>query len=171
MRRKFTFKAHGSQIVFVKQANENVEHVLMKALLWALYLPAYPGLRVEVGIGDRYKPDVILLDDAGIPRFWGEAGQVGEAKWRGLFRRYPSTHFAWGKWATRLTPHIVQLQDALAGLPRRAPVDLLEFPADSAARFFDDDGHITVDPRALTWVRFAEGRVSRHPPAPADLPG
>jgi hypothetical protein len=33
-------RAHGEQVVFVKRANERREHVLMKAILWALYLPA-----------------------------------------------------------------------------------------------------------------------------------
>lgn len=169
MRRKLTLKAHGKQIVLIKQPNEHLEHVLMKALLWALYLPTYPTLRVEVGIGDRYKPDVIALDTEGSPTFWGEAGQVGEAKWRGLLRRYPATHFAWGKWATRLAPHVTQVQEALAGLHRRAPVDIVEFPADSATRFFDDTGQITVDPAVLTWVRLVGSEVIYHPPQ-GDLP-
>jgi hypothetical protein len=34
----------------------------MKALLWALYLPIYPKLSVEIAIGDRYRPDVVELD-------------------------------------------------------------------------------------------------------------
>ena len=37
LRRKWTFKAHGKQVVFVKGAKEHSSHVLMKALLWALY--------------------------------------------------------------------------------------------------------------------------------------
>ncbi len=54
LRRKWTFRAHGRQVVFVKEPVESTEHVVMKALLWALYLPDYPGLTVEVGIGDRF---------------------------------------------------------------------------------------------------------------------
>lgn len=37
LRRKWTLRAHGRQVVFVKKANESGEHVLMKALLWALH--------------------------------------------------------------------------------------------------------------------------------------
>jgi hypothetical protein len=59
-------------------------------------------------------------------------------------------------------------EEALAGLHRRAPVDIVEFPRDSATRFFDDTGQIVVDPAGLTWVRLAGGEVIYHPPRPDD---
>jgi len=49
LRRKLTVSAHGRSLVLVKHANEKLEHRLMMALLWALYLPHYPELRVDVG--------------------------------------------------------------------------------------------------------------------------
>jgi hypothetical protein len=55
---------------------------MLKALLWALCLPNYPDLTVEVSVGDRPKPDVVALDWQGLPRFWGEAGDVSVAKIR-----------------------------------------------------------------------------------------
>jgi hypothetical protein len=82
LRRKWTLRAHGRQVVFVKKPVESSTHVLMKALLWALYLPAYPNLAVETGVGDRYRPDVVALDAQGEPVFWGEAGDVTVAKIR-----------------------------------------------------------------------------------------
>ena len=94
LRRKWTLRAHGRQVVFVKKSNESSEHVLMKALLWALYLPDYPELTVEISIGDRYKPDVVALDAQGSPTFWAEAGQVGVDKIQSLVRRHRRTHFA-----------------------------------------------------------------------------
>ncbi|RIK43489.1 MAG: hypothetical protein DCC55_05405, partial [Chloroflexi bacterium] len=103
LRRKWTFRAHGRQVVFVKRPVEHTSHVLMKAFLWALYLPDYPNLKVEVPAGDRYKPDVVAFDPAdpaAAPLFWGEAGQVGVEKIRALARRYPHTHFAIAKWDT-----------------------------------------------------------------------
>ena len=124
--------------------------------LGAVFAQLSGGACVEVAIGDRYKPDVIALDATGIPQFWGEAGQVGEAKWRALLRRYPHTHFAWGKWATRLTPHVALVEHVLAGLAQRAAVDILEFPRNSATRFVDDSGQITVDFADLNWVRLTQ---------------
>lgn len=153
LRRKWTLRAHGTQVVFVKKANEHASHVLMKALLWALYLPDYPDLMVETGIGARYRPDVVALDAHGHPRFWGEAGQVRVRKIDYLLRRYRATHFAFAKWNTRLHPLGGIVADALSGLDRTGPVDLLSFPADSAERFFDDQGriHLTLDD--LDWTR------------------
>ncbi len=79
--RKRMYHAHDRKMILVKGLNESSEHVLMKAFLWALYLPDYPTLTVEIRIGDRYKPDVVALDAAGNLLFWGEAGpsQYGES--------------------------------------------------------------------------------------------
>lgn len=153
LRRKWTLRAHGQQVVFVKKPNESSQHVLMKALLWALYLPAYPDLTVEVAIGDRYKPDAVALDASGAPLFWAEAGDVSRAKIRSLARRYRHTHFAIAKWDTSLEPLRASVTGALAGLGRSAPFDLISFPADSAERFIDDSGQIHVSHSDLRWLR------------------
>jgi hypothetical protein len=155
LRRKWTLRAHGRQVVFVKRSNERAEHVLMKAFLWALYLPAYPNLAVEVRVGDRYKPDVVALGTDGRPIFWGEAGQVGLEKIHSLARRYRDTHFAIAKWDIRLDPYLVLVSDALNGLRRSAPLDLLCFPPDSAERFMDEWGYIHLTHDDLEWVRRA----------------
>lgn len=153
LRRKFTLRARGpngpQQVVFVKKPVESLEHVLMKAFLWALYLPQYPDLSVEIPIGDRYKPDVVQLDPLGQPQFWGEAGKVGADKVASLLRRYPRTHFAVAKWATPLAPFAELVREALDGRPRRAPFDLLGFPADSGDRFIAEDGTVRIDPDAI----------------------
>src|SRR5690606_10131194 len=97
-----------------------------------------------IRIGDRYKPDVVQLDAAGRPVFWGEAGQVGEAKIRALVKRYRETHFAIAKWNRSLHPYTQIVRDALDGLQRSAPYDLIAFPADSDRRFVDADGVVRV---------------------------
>jgi hypothetical protein len=153
LRRKWTLRAHGRQVVFVKKPYESATHVLMKALLWALYLPDYPELTVEIPIGDRYRPDVVALGARSEPIFWGEAGDVTTAKIRSLVRRHRGTHFALAKWDTRLDPLIAIVEDALTGLNRRAPFDLISFPPDAADRFVDDDGAIRINRADLTWVR------------------
>jgi hypothetical protein len=153
LRRKWTLRAHGRQVVFVKKPVESTEHVVMKALIWALYLPQHPHLTVEVAIGDRYKPDVVALDDRGEPVFWGEAGDVSTAKIRSLARRYKRTHFALAKWDARLDPLAEIVNRALEGLNRSAPFDLLSFPADATERFIDDDGVVRVSHDDLVWVR------------------
>lgn len=151
--RKWTLRAHGKQVVFVKKADESTEHVVMKALLWALYLPAYPNLAVEIPVGDRYRPDVVALDDQGQPHFWGEAGVVSKEKLTALGRRYRATHFALAKWDTPLTPVVGQVHKALRGVERRAPFDILCFPTDSVERFIGDDGIIYLTHDDLEWER------------------
>jgi len=151
--RKWTLRAYDRRVVFIKRRHERTEHVVMKALLWALYLPRYPDLSVEVSIGDRYKPDVVAVDAFGRPLFWGEAGEIGVAKIRSLARRYRRTHFAIAKWDTRLDPFIAIVEGALAGLRREAPFDLISFPADSAERFIDDEGRIHIRHADVEWVR------------------
>ncbi|MGE5601468.1 MAG: hypothetical protein ACM30E_00355 [Nitrososphaerales archaeon] len=153
LRRKWTLRAHGRQVVFVKKPVESTEHVLMKAFLWALYLPEYPDLIVEIKIGDRYKPDVVALDATGQPAFWGEAGEVSTAKIRALARRYRRTHFALGKWASPLAPLAEIVSGATQGLGRTSPFDLISFPDDAAERFIDDAGVIHVRHQDLAWLR------------------
>lgn len=155
LRRKWTLRAGKKRIVLVKRRHERVEHVVMKALLWALYLPLYPDLTVEMSIGDRYKPDVVAVDTFGRPRFWGEAGEISVAKIRSLARRYRQTHFAIAKWDTSLDPFIAILKDALDDLRRDAPFDLIRFPADSAERFIDDEGRIHITHADVEWIRFS----------------
>jgi hypothetical protein len=156
LRRKLTLRAHGEQVVFVKQKQERIEHVWMKAFLWALYLPAYPDLAVEIRVGDKYKPDVVSMDARrGRPRFWGEAGSVGVDKIEALVQRYPDTHFALSKWAMALDPYADIVEDAVRDVNRRAPIDLIRFPADSAERFLDAKGRIAIDPDALVRRRIA----------------
>jgi hypothetical protein len=157
-RKRWLLKAHNQHIVVVRGNRERFVHPLMKALIWALYLPDYPNSTIEVRIGDRYKPDVVAFapDDVRFrdnePIFWGEAGQVGRAKIEALVRRYPDTHFAIGKWNTRLRPHTDIISKALEGVKRNAPFDLISFPEHSAD-FIDDDGMIHISHDDLSWQR------------------
>ncbi len=155
LRRKWTFKAHGRRLVVVKKPVERAEHVFMKAFLWALFLPDYPKIAVEVPIGDRYKPDLVALDAEGRPVFWAESGKVGAEKLTSLLRRYRDTHFAMTKWATSLHPYEESVRRALADAPRSAPFDLIAFPADSAERFIAGDGSVHVARHQLDWRRLA----------------
>ena len=145
LRRKLTFRAHGQQVVFIKRKQERIEHVWMKAFLWAFYLDAYPDAEVEIDIPGRYKPDVVAMDRRrGRPRFWAEAGHVPADKLTHLASHYPNTHLAIAKWDMSLDPFVTMIQDALPGA-RSAPIDLWRFPPDSAERFIDRRGNVQVD--------------------------
>jgi hypothetical protein len=157
LRRKLTLRAHGEQVVFIKHKHERIEHVWMKAFVWALYLPQYPDLSVEVKIGDKYKPDVVQMDSRrGEPVFWGEAGQVGPDKIASLVRRYPRTHFAMAKWDTRLAPFVEIVAEAVAEVNRRAPFDLIRVPDGAGERFIDDRGRVDLAFDDVEWIRVGE---------------
>lgn len=157
-RRRWKLHAHGKSIVIVKGTHERVTHPLMKAFLWALYLPQYPTNTVEIRIGDRYKPDVVALDPTQTrfrpnePLFWGEAGQTARDKIQALVKRYPDTHFALAKWDMRLDRYVELVQDALDGVRRSAPFDVIVFPAGSE-RHINSDGDITITFADLEWMR------------------
>ncbi len=153
LRRKLTLRTRNQQVVFIKKANEHASHVYLKAFLWALYLPTYPSMSVEVAIGDRFKPDVVALDVSGQPQFWGEAGQVSPQKIRSLVRRYRHTHFAIAKWDKPLDQLRSIVEDALTGLHRLAPLDLLSFPADSDRRFINRKGEVRIAFKDVDWIR------------------
>jgi hypothetical protein len=153
LRRKWTVHAQGQQIVLVKKPYEKHIHVLMKAFLWALYLPQYPNLTVETAVNDRFKPDLVALDEMGKPYFWGEAGHIPVRKIRSLIRRYRSTHFAIARWKSQLEPVIEIVNDAMAGIARQSPVDLITFQENSGERFVDQSGHIQISHEQVEWIR------------------
>jgi hypothetical protein len=155
LRRKWTFRTAGKQVVFVKKAVESDTHVFMKAFIWALYLPYYPDIAVEISIGKRYKPDLVQLDKNGKPVFWGEAGRVSRQKIEDLVRRFRHTHLVFAKWDADLTPFKKIIARAAGAVQRSAPVDLIAFPSDSARRFIDDRGIIQLgfeDVNRLRWA-------------------
>lgn len=143
LRRKLTFSTHGHTLVLVKRPQEKIEHRVMMALLWALYLPQYPHVRIDVPIGARYRPDLIQLDSASRPVFWGEAGEVGAEKLHTLCTRYRDTHLVFAKWNTNLDPFAVMIDTAVNGARRTAPVELIGFDAD-ADRFVGETGEIQI---------------------------
>ena len=151
LRRKLTVRAHGRTLVLVKRAEESGEHVVQKALLWVRSLPAYPELRVEqhLPFASRYKPDLYALDATGHGvAFWGECGVVSAEKLRALVCGHPACHFVFSKWATRTNLFAAQIEAALSGARRRAPVELLGFPPD-ADDWLDDPAGPVWDEAAV----------------------
>ena len=144
LRRKWTFRVHGKQMVFLKKSFEGDIHVLTKAFLWALFLPGYPDLSVEIRIGDRYKPDLVQTSENGVPVFWGEAGRVSQRKEHYLVSRFRSTHLVFAKWNKSLEPFYRMIKKETVSVARSAPVDLISFPAESDERFIRPDGTIRI---------------------------
>ena len=151
--KKWTLRARGKQVVFVKHRNEAPEQVVMRALLWALYLPLYPDLGVELTVEQRYRPDVVSLNLQGRPSFWGHAGDMSIRQIRDMAKRYRDAHLALACWAEDLDRFEGRVRKALRKVKRDAPVDVISFPEDSLERFVSPEGTLFVSRDDVAWVR------------------
>lgn len=69
------FNLAGKRMRLWQRAGESYEHILMKALGYAMFVGAYPNLEIETKVGLRYKPDLIAFNAKNDFAFWGECGQ------------------------------------------------------------------------------------------------
>jgi len=76
----------GRRVRLWKGVGESYEHVLMKALGYAMYVREFPDLRVEHPVGLRYKPDLVAQDADGKFQFWGECGTIAIRKIKWLLK-------------------------------------------------------------------------------------
>ncbi len=125
----------------------------MKALLWALYLPDYPALGVDLFVDHRYRPGVAAVDGSDDPQFWGEVDEMSGDYLRKVLKRYRHTHFAFARWEADETPLLARVERACRKLSRSAPIDLVIFPVDSYPRFISPTGEITISHADLQWLR------------------
>jgi len=139
-----------------KAAGESIEHLLLKALVWALYLPAHPSAVCEPGPLSRldvyggglpFHPDVVALTPSGEPTWWAECGSVSVRKLEALSRAHPRSRFTIAKWGrSDLRGYAAQLR---ASLPADAAgrFEVISWPADAPERCIDQDGavHVSFD--------------------------
>ena len=78
------FELAGRRVRLWQRTGESYEHVLMKALGYAMFVAEFPALEIERRVGLRYKPDLVAR---GAGRefeapfaFWGECGQTSVRK-------------------------------------------------------------------------------------------
>ncbi len=147
--RKLVFQAHGRMLVLRKRAEEKPEHRVMMALLWALYLPRYPQLRIDVPVRLRYRPDLVQLGQQEQIEFWGEAGAVSVDKLHYLCRRLRDTHLVFARWDAQPRAFATLIERALQDSQRQAPVELLGFDERALASIGDDG---TIQPaETVVW--------------------
>ena len=80
----YDFELAGRRVRLWQRTGESYEHVLMKALGYAMFVAEFPALEIEQRVGLRYKPDLVAR---GAGRafeapfvFWGECGRVAVRK-------------------------------------------------------------------------------------------
>jgi hypothetical protein len=154
---KITVRAGGRKVVLVKRAGESARHVLLKAIVFGLYVAAYPEIVVEPRFAGRYRPDLLQLGDDGVPLLWGECGTTAHEKLAFLARAYPSTHLVVAKQAARIEPLAGAMAAILAPLRRTAPLDLVNVP-DDAERLIGPTGELAVRFEDVDLRRFEPNR-------------
>ena len=70
----YDFRLAGNKVRLWQRTGESYEHVLLKALGFAMFFEAYPNLEIEKKVGLRYNPDLVARNENGEFIFWGEAG-------------------------------------------------------------------------------------------------
>ena len=155
---ELSLTAHGSTLRMAKNPGESVEHLLLKALLWALMLPSHPTATCELDLGLRYRPDVVALGVNGVPQWWGECGSVKASKLQDLAAAFPNTRLSVAKWGrSDLRGYATALRSELAlSTTRTAPFEVVSFPADSVDRFLSDDGELSVSFDNLNVVQLSD---------------
>lgn len=87
------FELAGRRVRLWQRTGESYEHVLMKALGYAMFVEEFPALEIEQRVGLRYKPDLVARrSDGGGNQFqypfafWGECGQTAVRKTNWLLK-------------------------------------------------------------------------------------
>ena len=80
----YDFELAARRVRLWQRTGESYEHVLMKALGYAMFVAEFPALEIERRVGLRYKPDLVARGagrefDAPFA-FWGECGQTAMRK-------------------------------------------------------------------------------------------
>jgi hypothetical protein len=79
----YDFELAGRRVRLWQRTGESYEHVLMKALGYAMFVGDFPGLEIEQRVGLRYKPDLVARGETEFAppfAFWGECGQTSVRK-------------------------------------------------------------------------------------------
>lgn len=69
------FNLAGKRVRLWQRTGESYEHILMKALGFAMFFGEFPDLEIETKLSLRYTPDLIAFSPKNDFAFWGECGQ------------------------------------------------------------------------------------------------
>lgn len=69
------FVLAGQKVKLWQRPGESYQHILMKALGYAMFVKQYPNLEIEIKVDLRYKPDLVVFSANRDFKFWGECGQ------------------------------------------------------------------------------------------------
>jgi hypothetical protein len=131
----YDFELAGRRVRLWKKLGESYEHVLMKALGYAMFVREFPSLEIERRVGLRYKPDLVAQGDDGRLLFWGECGANSVRKTVWLLKHAGVERLVLFKIERGVAPLAAMLRAEIA--PRYRPpgrVLLINFVEDVVAR-------------------------------------
>ena len=92
---------------------ESYEHILMKALGYAMFYEKYPTLEIETKVGLRYKPDLIAQMGERDFAFWGECGANSIRKTRWILKHTRTGKLVLFKIAINADQLVEQIRDEI----------------------------------------------------------
>ena len=104
------FELAGEKVRLWQKKGETYEHILMKALGYAMFIGKYPKLEIEKRVGLRYKPDLVAQNGNRDFNFWGECGLNTIRKTAWLLKHTQIKEFALFKIAFQTDSLIKQLR-------------------------------------------------------------
>jgi len=129
-----------------QRVGETYNHVLLKALGYAMFVGDYPRLEIESPVGLRYKPDLVELNETvgNRPRaggrfsFWGECGLVSMRKVAWLLKHGDTERLVLFKIDFAVKPFVRELRASVEPRYReQGRLTLFNFVADIAERAED----------------------------------
>ena len=119
-----------ARLFLVRKRGEWLDPVLMKLLAYVLFF--HPGLQVEASAEQRYKPDLLRLDERGDPVQWIDCGSTALRKLDRITRRN-----------------------------RKTPIDIVK-RGERELRLFKDAADRKIErPERVRYYAFADGFVER----------
>ncbi|MDQ6785949.1 MAG: hypothetical protein M3033_03910 [Acidobacteriota bacterium] len=107
------FQLAGQRTRLWQRLGESYEHILMKALGYAMFVREFPDLEIETKVGLRYKPDLVSRGENNKFVFWGEAGENATRKTLWLLKHARVERLVLFKIATSETQFIKQLREEI----------------------------------------------------------
>ncbi|HEV2704670.1 MAG TPA: hypothetical protein VGV59_02025 [Pyrinomonadaceae bacterium] len=132
----YDFELAGRRVRLWQRTGETYNHVLMKALGFAMFVEEFPQLSIERGVGMRYKPDLVAESEheSGYRfAFWGECGLVSMRKVAWLVKHGQVARLALFKIDCGVAPLINELRAAVEPRYRLGGrIELINFAANIA---------------------------------------
>ena len=133
----YDFELAGKRVRLWKRVGESYEHVLMKALGYAMFVCEYPNLEIERSVNLRYKPDLVSHNDRRFI-FWGECGQTSVRKTAWLLKHAGVERLVLFKIATGEGQPVALANELRTSIAEkyRAPgrIEIISFISDIVAR-------------------------------------